>query len=91
MEIRSVDFVAVIGLIAAFLTTAAYVPQTLRTIRSKSTKDLSLSTFSMLFVGTLMWLTYGIYLNNLPIILSNIITSSLTGIILGMKLTAKSS
>lgn len=77
------------GFVAAFLTTAAYVPQAFKTIKTRSTDDLSSGTFTMLFVGTLLWLTYGIYLNNLPMILANGITSALAGIILYLKLTTK--
>jgi len=79
--------IQVIGLIAAFLTTAAYVPQTLKTIRSRSTKDLAFSTFFMLFAGTIMWLIYGLYIDNKPLIFANIITSTLTGVILVLKVT----
>ncbi|MGB0525018.1 MAG: SemiSWEET family sugar transporter [Flammeovirgaceae bacterium] len=45
MEPSSIDVTTLIGLIAACLTTAAYVPQTWRTIKTKSTEDLALSTF----------------------------------------------
>ena len=40
-----------IGGIAALLTTAAYIPQAFRTIRTRQTRDLSLSTYLMLAVG----------------------------------------
>lgn len=78
-----------IGFIAAALTTAAYVPQAYKTIRTRSTEDLSLGTFSMLFTGVVLWLVYGFYISNLPIILSNIITSVLTGSILYLKLSTR--
>lgn len=77
------------GMIAATLTTAAYVPQAYKTIKSRSTHDLSLGTFLMLFIGTILWLIYGIYLQNLPMMLANGITSGLAGIILILKLTVK--
>lgn len=77
------------GRIAATLTTAAYVPQAYKTIKSRSTHDLSLGTFLMLFIGTILWLIYGIYLQNLPMMLANGITAGLAGIILILKLTVK--
>lgn len=77
------------GITAAILTTAAYVPQAYKTIKTRSTHDLSLGTFSMLFFGTILWLIYGIYLNNLPMMLANGITAALAGIILLLKLTSQ--
>ncbi len=79
----------IIGLIAATLTTAAYVPQVYKTWKEKSTKDISLSMYAVLLSGVLLWLVYGIYLESLPIILSNIITSILLLFMLFMKLKYK--
>ncbi|MCB0686495.1 MAG: SemiSWEET transporter [Saprospiraceae bacterium] len=78
--------VALIGFISAFLTTGAFVPQALKTIKSRSTADLSLGTFSMMFAGTIMWFIYGLHINDTPMIIANAITSCLTGIILGLKI-----
>jgi MtN3 and saliva related transmembrane protein len=78
-----------IGLLAAILTTAAYVPQAYKTIKTRSTGDLSMITFSTLFIGVIMWLIYGILIGDIPLILANIVTSGLTGIIFYMKLIEK--
>ncbi len=78
--------IELIGLVAAFLTTAAFVPQALKTIRTKHTADLSAATFSMLLGGTLCWLYYGVKIGDMPLILANSITACLAAIILGMKL-----
>lgn len=88
MELSTIDSITLLGLIAACLTTAAFVPQTLKTIRTKSTEDLALSTFLMLFIGTFLWLVYGFSINDLPVIAANIITCLLTGVILILKITA---
>ena len=82
-------YMEIIGLIAATLTTAAYVPQVYKTWKEKSTKDISLSMYAVLLLGVLLWLVYGIYLESLPIILSNIITSILLLFMLFMKLKYK--
>jgi len=78
--------VSSIGMLAALLTTAAYIPQAYKTIRTRSTKDLSLITFSMLFAGTILWFIYGMYIHDTPIILANGITASLAGIIFFLKI-----
>jgi len=66
--------ISILGLIAALLTTGAYIPQAYKTIKTKSTSDLSTSTFSMLFIGTICWFFYGIFIKDTPIMLANGIT-----------------
>lgn len=67
-------YTTTIGLIAAALTTIAFLPQAIKTFRLKSTDDLSPAMFFMLFTGVLFWLLYGIITNDLPIILANSLT-----------------
>ncbi|MEO9871228.1 SemiSWEET transporter [Ekhidna sp.] len=74
-----------IGLIAAFLTTVSFAPQAIKTIRTRNTESISLGMYVLFTTGVGCWLVYGLYLNNLPIILANSITLILTGIILIMK------
>ena len=81
--------VSIIGLAAAVLTTGAYVPQAYKTIKTRSTGGLSLITFSMLVLGTALWFVYGLYLNDLAMILANGITTALAGTILFLKITSK--
>lgn len=80
------DSTTIIGLVAAFLTTGAYVPQAVKTWRTRRTGDLSLSMFTMVFLGTVSWLVYGILKDDLPIILANTITLGTSFIILYFKL-----
>ncbi len=83
------NWVTTIGIVAAVLTTSAFVPQAFKIIRMRQTKDLSLTMYIMMFTGQLCWLAYGIYLKDLPLILANIIGGSLSGTILGFKLFLK--
>ncbi|MEO5592727.1 MAG: SemiSWEET transporter [Chitinophagaceae bacterium] len=83
--------ISTLGLIAAVLTTGAYIPQAYKTIKTKSTSDLSVSTFSMLFIGTIFWFFYGIFIKDTPIMLANGITATLSGIIFYLKLISKTS
>lgn len=78
--------ISILGITAAFFTTGAYLPQAYKTIKSKSTGDLSVVTFAMVWTGTVLWLIYGIFLKDLPLILANSITSMLTGFILFLKI-----
>lgn len=83
------DYIQILGLVAAFLTTGANLPQTYKVIKTRSTKSLSALSFSMLFLGSITWVIYGIYRNDIPVMIANSLAGSLHGIILFMKLTAK--
>lgn len=64
----------IIGIAAGILTTAAFLPQLIRVIKTKHTKDLSLVTFSLFSLGVFLWLAYGVLLKEVPIILANAFT-----------------
>lgn len=66
--------VTLLGFLAGTLTTLAFLPQVLKTWRSKSSKDLSLGTLSMFCTGVILWLVYGILGKDLPIIVANSVT-----------------
>ncbi len=78
--------VTLIGLTAAFCTTAAFLPQVIRTWQTRSTKDLSLGMFLVMTTGVLLWLVYGLFLHDLPLIAANGVTFLLSGTILYFKL-----
>ena len=83
------DYVEILGLIAATLTTIAFVPQVYKTWKEKTTKDISLSMYAVLFTGVLLWLVYGFFIKSLPIILANTITAILLVFMLLMKIKYK--
>ncbi len=76
----------ILGFVAAILTTLCWLPQTVKTIRTKETRSLSLLAQSALTVGVVLWLAYGLLIGNAPIILSNAISLVLVTTILAMKL-----
>jgi len=63
----------VIGIIAGALSCTTFLPQVIKTWKSKSTKDVSLTMFLIASVGTTLWLVYGIMINSISIIGTNII------------------
>jgi len=81
-----IDFIEIIGLIAATLTTAAYVPQVIKTWKTKDVKSMSLSMYIVMFSGVAMWFTYGVLLNSLAIVLANIVTGGLTFTLIFLKI-----
>ena len=75
-----------LGYAAATLTTVAFVPQAIRTLRTRDTRGISLLMYVVFTVGLCFWLAYGIVLGSWPMIFSNIITLVLALLILGLKL-----
>jgi len=63
----------VIGIIAGAFSCTTFLPQVIKTWRSKSTKDVSLNMFLIATLGTTLWLVYGIMINSFSIIATNII------------------
>lgn len=83
------DYVQVLGLVAAFFTTVANIPQAIKVIKTHSTKSLSAPTYAMLFTGLVLWTLYGILKNDLPVLLGNAVAAALCGVILSIKLWYK--
>jgi MtN3 and saliva related transmembrane protein len=79
------DATTLIGLAAATLTTAAFVPQLVKVWRSRSADDLSLATLLVFSAGLLLWLIYGVRAGMLPVILANAATLALNMTILALK------
>ncbi len=78
--------VTIIGLVAAFFTTFSFVPQALKIIKNRETKDISLLMYLTLEVGIFLWLVYGLFIKSMPIIVANGITLAFTTIVLALKL-----
>ena len=74
-----------IGSVAGTLTTLSFLPQVLKTYRSRSAKDISLVMFLLFSLGVFLWLLYGLSIQSMPIVVSNGITLVLSLSILVMK------
>ena len=64
----------IVGMTAGFLTTCAFLPQVFKTVKSRSTDDLSWTWLVMMIGGVFLWFVYGIYMSSLSLIVSNAIT-----------------
>jgi len=76
------DITSIIGNIAAVFTTISFLPQALKIIKTKETASLSFPMYLMFVTGVTMWLIYGTLNHQMPIIIGNLITLILAGIIL---------
>ena len=79
-----------IGLLAAILTTASFLPQAILVVRTRNTEGISLAMYILFTIGVAGWFAYGLLIESLPVILANLITLLLAATILLIKLHAVS-
>ena len=84
------DATTLIGLTAAFCTTAAFIPQVIQILRTGNVDGISLLMYSIFTCGVAMWLTYGIIVDDLPMLLANLITLVLAMAVLGLTIYKRS-
>lgn len=83
------NFVELTGYAAAASTTIAFLPQVIRTWRTRSAKDLSLGMALLMVTGTTLWLAYGLLTHSGPMIAANVLSLVLTAVLLYFKLSYK--
>lgn len=66
--------VEILGLVAGAFTTIAFVPQVLKSLQTKRTKDISIGWIVLVIVGVFLWLIYGLLVNDVPVIVANLFT-----------------
>ncbi len=76
----------ILGYAAGALTAFTFLPQVLKTWKEKSAKDVSLYMFIIAFVNEIMWLIYGVMINNWVIIMTNAVMLVMSGIMIMLKL-----
>jgi MtN3 and saliva related transmembrane protein len=86
---KKMNTIQLLGLAAGSLTTAAFFPQVIKTWKSRSAKDLSLGMFLLFSLGVLLWLVYGFFVRDIPVIAANLLTLLLASTILFFKLRFK--
>ncbi len=80
------DFVEIIGFAAAMCTTLSFLPQALKTWKTRLVKDISLTMYLVLCLGLFLWLLYGLFIGSMPIIIANAVTLILAGSVLAMRI-----
>jgi len=81
-----VDTINILGLVAGTCTTVAFIPQVLQVWRTRSAQDISIGMYSVFIVGVALWLVYGLVVNSMPVVVSNLVTLLLASAVLGMKM-----
>ncbi len=80
------DWITIIGLIAAGCTTCSFLPQVIKIWRTKRTYDVSLMMYAILTTGLLLWLVYGLILKDIPLIVANSVSLTLSMCVLVLKI-----
>ncbi len=81
------NYIDFFGLLAALLTTIAFLPQLYKTWKTKSADDVSLFMLILFIIGLFCWIIYGLKINSIPILVANIITFIFNFSILILKIT----
>jgi MtN3 and saliva related transmembrane protein len=80
------DSSTLIGMVAGFCTTIAFVPQVISVWKSRHARDISLAMYAIFLLGIALWFAYGLLIGSLPVILYNALTFVLAGAVLVMKI-----
>jgi MtN3 and saliva related transmembrane protein len=81
LSITNSTMIHYLGYFAGVLTVASFLPQVIRTWRTRHTRDLSLGMFALLVTASTLWIIYGIVIGNWPVILTNLGMVALNGAI----------
>ena len=75
----------IIGYLASICMVCGYLPQAIRTIRTRDTDGIAMPTFLALGAGSVLFVVQGIMLDNMPLVITNVITTVCSVIIFGIK------
>lgn len=78
--------VNIIGYTASIAMIAGYLPQAIVTIRTRDTDGIAMPTFIMMGLGSFFFAIQGILLSNMPLLVTNIITTICAVIIFSIKI-----
>ena len=79
-------WIELLGYLAACLTTLSFAPQAWLIFRTRNVAGVSLGMYGAMTAGVVLWLVYGVLIRSWPLVAANVVTLSLAGSILAMKL-----
>lgn len=74
-----------LGYAAGVLTVSSFLPQVVRSWRTRQTRDLSLGMFTLLTTACALWMVYGVMTSDWPVILTNGAMVAMNGAIAAAK------
>jgi MtN3 and saliva related transmembrane protein len=85
----SSNTIEILGYVAGTISSIVFLPQVIRTYKTKTAKDVSLNMFLLATLSVVLWLAYGILTNNGPVIYTNSAVLLLSLTMLWLKLKYK--
>ena len=79
------DAASIVGALATICSTASFVPQAWKVIRTRDTSAISTGMYVVTVAGFSLWLGYGLLLGQWPLIVTNGVCLALSAFILAMK------
>jgi len=79
-------WVTAIGAVAATLATISFLPQVLKSWKTRHTKDISFWMYLLFVLGIMLWILYGFLRRDMPVLIGNVVTLVLAGSILILKI-----
>lgn len=76
----------IVGTLAAIVSTATLLPQTIRVLKTRDTRAISGATFAIVCASTTLWGIYGVLIGSWPVIITNVLTFPMGAIILALKI-----
>lgn len=86
LPLASITTLEVLGYTAATLTTCSFIPQAIKTIKTRNTTGISVGMYATFTAGVVLWMVYGMIIGSWPVIVANAITAPLAAIILILKI-----
>jgi MtN3 and saliva related transmembrane protein len=83
------ELVTIVGAVAGVASTTSFLPQLVKVLRTRDTSSISAGMYVVTVTAFALWVTYGVMLNEMPLILSNGLSLLMSGFILVMKLLSK--
>ncbi len=83
------EFIDILGLVAGICTSTSLVPQLIKTVKTKTAKDVSVFMFIVMLTGNSLWIYYGFSKSDLPIISTNFVSLALNIALIILKLKYK--
>ena len=68
------EWIPLIGYLAASLTTLSFLPQAIKVISPRNTQGISGLMYVMFVCGLVMWLIYGVMIEDTAVSMANLLT-----------------
>lgn len=75
-----------LGYTAALFATGSFLPQVIKTWRTRSAEDLSFAMLCSHIVGMVLWLLYGVMIGSTPVVAANLVAVILDVALIALKL-----